>query len=124
MVAEWQRLSRSAGLHVVGNSIEIVFKDQRRQQLNVEVDAGGSIRLWTIIAWPAQVRQLSDPYLTAWYRNRSSELVGFRLERDRMIGESWVPPDPLTADEWSFQVLAVAEACDRLQYLLTGRDDS
>jgi hypothetical protein len=123
MVADWQRLSRSAGLRVEGNSIEIVFKDQRRQQINVEVDASGSIRLWTIIARPAQVRRLSDPYLTAWHRNRLSELVGFRLERERMIGESWVPRDSLTAEEWSFQVLVLAEACDRLQYLLIGRDD-
>ena len=124
MAAEWQELSRKAGLRMVGNSIEIVFKDQRRQQLNVDVDASGSMRLWTTIAWPAQVRRLPKPYLTAWHRNRLSELVGFRLDRERIIGESWVPPDLMTPDEWAFQVLAVAEACDRLQYLLTGRDES
>jgi hypothetical protein len=58
-----------------------------------------------------------------WRRNRVTELVGFRLDRrGRIIGEAVLPSPGLTAKEWDLYVRAVARACDRFEYVLTGQD--
>jgi hypothetical protein len=59
----------------------------------------------------------------AWERNRTSDLVGFKIDgRKCLIGEACVPTAGLTADEWGTHVRHVARTCDRMEYLLTGRD--
>jgi hypothetical protein len=63
------------------------------------------------------------PDVEAWLINRYRELVGFKtVERGTVIGESWVPTEALTAEEWEVHVRTVAKACDRLEYLWTGAD--
>lgn len=122
---DWRRLSRDAGLRLIADTIEIRFADDREQTVYVEEHRDGSFRLWSIIAWPSALRDLSTPHSAAWYRNRLTEFVGFTLDRNgRMIGEAWVPPAQITADEWAFYVTNLARACDRYEYLLTGRDEA
>ncbi|HEU5178897.1 MAG TPA: hypothetical protein VFU24_15710, partial [Burkholderiales bacterium] len=59
--------------------------------------------------------------LRAWRRNRSSQLVGFRVDqRGRLVGEAWVPKAGLSAQEFQVYVRRVAAECDRFEYLLTG----
>ena len=85
----------------------------------------GSIRLWSIVARPAALREVRTPRLDAWHRNRLSEFVGFSLDRrGRMIGEARVPPGHVTPGEWKYHVTALARACDRYEYLLTGVDQA
>jgi hypothetical protein len=82
------------------------------------------LRLWSVTAPPSSVWQLADPDIAQWQRNRASDLAGFKTDgRGRAIGEAWVPRAGLDADEWAAYVQAVATACDRLEYLLTGRDE-
>lgn len=121
----WRRLSREAGLRPDGNTIEVRFGDGRRQMVSIDEHPDGSIRLWSIVARPAALRELRTPRLDAWHRNRLSEFVGFSLDRrGRMIGEAWVPLGQITANEWGFYVASLARACDRYEYLLTGRDEA
>jgi hypothetical protein len=123
MGAEWRGLSSRAGLAVDDTSVKVTFRDQRRQTITIDPEVDGSIRLWTVVAWPAEMRKLASPFLMAWRRNRLSELVGFAIDRrGRLVGEAFVPAKSLSLDEWEFQVRSVAEASDRLQYLLTGKD--
>ena len=101
--ADWRALSREAGLRPSGDTIEVQFADARRQTVFVEERQDGSTRLWSIVARPSALRELHTPQLDAWHRNRLSEFVGFSLDRHgRMIGEAWVPPGELAADEWGF----------------------
>jgi hypothetical protein len=105
------------------DSIEVAFDDGRRQVVHVEESKDGSLRIWSVAAHPAVVRDLVDPHLQVWRRNRVTELVGFRLDRrGRIIGEALPASVGITAKEWDLCVRAVARACDRFEYVLTGED--
>lgn len=124
MSADWKRLCRDSRLRVQGSTIYIAFHDKRRQVVHVEIANTKTIRLWSPVARRSAISWLESPLMDAWRRNRFTELVSFTLDdRERMIGESWVPTAGLTADEWSFYVNNLARACDRFEYLLTGRDE-
>lgn len=125
MSVSWQRLSREVRLSVNGFAIEVTFADQRRQTVFVDDRSSDAIRLWSVVAKSSDMRDLDTPVLDAWRRNRLSELTGFTVDgRGRMIGESWVPSADLTADDWEFHVRNLARACDRFEYLITGRDEA
>jgi hypothetical protein len=69
------------------------------------------------------VDSLDDPLGMAWDRNRVTDLVGFKVDGGgRLIGEVWVPVSGLDSGEWAFAIRSLARACDRLEYLLSGRD--
>ena len=123
MNADWRQLARSAGHAVRDDSIEVAFDGGRRQVVHIDESNEGSHRLWSVAAQPAVVRELREPRLQMWRRNRVTELVGFRLDkRGRIIGEVLLPSPGLTANEWELYIRAVARACDRFEYLLTGQD--
>ena len=87
---------------------------------------GPVYRIWSVAVPAAAARDLAptvDEF--AWERNRKSDLVGFRVDaRNRIIGKAIVPVDDgLDEEEWRVWVLAVAQASDRLEYLVTGRDE-
>lgn len=125
MPADWRRLSRAAGLRSSGDSIEVSFGDGRRQTVFTDASENEVLRLWSVVARASALSVLKTPVLDAWHRNRMSELVGFSLDRHgRMIGESWVPVAGLSAEEWGHYVRRLAMACDRFEYLLTGKDEA
>lgn len=125
MNADWRALSRAAGFRPERHQIEVRFGDQRGQRVFVEEPNDGAIRIWSVVAKPADVRRLDQPLVEAWRRNRLSEFVGFTLDtRGRMIGEVWVPLDGLEVGEWRFHVWNLARACDRFEYLITGEDEA
>lgn len=125
MPADWRRWSTRDGLRLDGHTIEVTFADDRRQKVHVEEQpADGTIRLWSLVARPAIVKRLADPDDYAWQRNRGSHLVGFKVDSKwRMIGEIYLPAETLGADEWRFCVHLLASRCDRIEYLLSGRDE-
>ena len=124
MSGEWRRLSREAGLRVYGDAIEVGFADGRRQAVLVDERGERGIRIWSVAAPPRVVRDLGDPLLHVWRRNRLTELVGFSIDgRGRIIGEAWVPGSGVTVDEWDFYVRELARVSDRVEYALTGSDE-
>ncbi|MCX4239400.1 HAD family hydrolase [Paraliomyxa miuraensis] len=59
-----------------------------------------------------------------WLRNRRTPLVTFMLdERGRLVGRVEHPAATLDPDELRTILLHLARECDRLEYLLTGRDE-
>ena len=104
---------------------QVAFANGRSQRVHVEEQlATGTIRLWSRAARPAVVKQLEDPDRYAWERNRGSHLVGFKVDRKlHLIGEVYLPAATLDADEWRFCVHLLAERCDRIEYLLSGKDE-
>jgi hypothetical protein len=122
---DWPSLSRQTGLRVVGDEIEVILHEGRGQKVFVDLTHDQSVRLWSIVARPSVVNSLQTPSIDAWHRNRLSEFVGFSVDqRGRMIGETWIPARSITYDEWGFYVRSLAKACDRFEYLLTGRDEA
>lgn len=129
MSTDWRGLSKEAGLAVSGDGLLIRFPDGRQQQVSVDSGDGQALRVWSVAASPSRVTAAvgrgESAHLLAWRRNRASDLVGFKVDgRGRLIGEAWVPIAGLDAGEWRTYVTAVAQACDRTEYLLSGRDET
>jgi hypothetical protein len=125
MPSDWRRWTLGKEFKVEDDVIVVALGDGRSQRVVVEeTEAGDSVRLWSVAVRPSALSEQDDPHLFAWDRNRSSDLVGFKVDgRARLIGEAWVPTVGLEAAEWVTYVRAVAVACDRIEYLLTGRDE-
>lgn len=140
MPIDWQLLTRGARLKTNGEEIVVSLPDERQQRVFVDERAsdGRSLRIWSVVAKPSAVdaatelieapdgerlRPRDAVHLLAWDRNRTSDLVGFKIDpRGRLIGEAWVPAAGLDADEWGYYVRTLAWSCDRAEYLLTGGD--
>src|SRR5262245_61953615 len=123
---DWRKVSREAGFSVVGGDVEVTFADERRHRVTVEErPERRELRLWAVAAGPAMLPDDPEgPHVYAWKRNRLSDLVGFKIDgRGRLVGEAWVPLVGLDVEEWALYVRSVARACDRVEYLLSGRDE-
>ena len=58
-----------------------------------------------------------------WERNALHQLVTFRFDRrNRLVGQIQHQADFLDPEELELYVNTLARECDRLEYLLTGRD--
>lgn len=122
MALEWHRWCKSAGLSVEENEIILVFPDDRGHRVRVD-EGAEEIHLVGMVAKKSVTENLEQVALRLWERNRTTQLVGFRLdERQRILGEAWVPKAGLSAEEFVMYVRSVGAACDRLEYLLTGSD--
>jgi hypothetical protein len=62
------------------------------------------------------------PIIDAALRNAVSVLHGLRVEGRQLIGECSLPRVGLTAEEFQTCARHLAQECDRLEYLNTGRD--
>jgi hypothetical protein len=122
MSREWACLCKGAGFAAFGDEIEVRFADDRHHRVRVD-DEGDAFRVVGVVARRGALEKLENIALQAWRRNRSTQLVGFRRDdRGRLVGEAWVPKAGLSGEEFATYVRQVAAECDRLEYLLTGRD--
>lgn len=122
MAREWTRWCKGQGLRVDGEEIEVRFADERHHRVRVD-DEGDELRVVGVVARQSVVAGLRDVAVRAWRRNRSTQLVGFRIdEKGRLVGEARVPKAGLSPEELTIYVRQVATECDRLEYLLTGKD--
>ncbi len=61
--------------------------------------------------------------LRIWSQNVASELVGFGIDgRGRLVGLCRHPAAHLDPDELQLYILALSRECDRLEWVLTGKD--
>lgn len=125
MSVDWAELSDAELFQREGDSVRVTLGKGRSQVVAVATDASGEgFSLSSVIATRSLVERLYPGILDRIAeQNRLSELVGYGLDRrGRLIGESWCPVSGLTAEEWQFYVRNLAEACDRLEFVLTGAD--
>lgn len=122
MPSDWTKLCRDKLFTLDGDGVIVNLADERQHRIEVR-DDGDAYELQGIVARGAVVREHADLPLQAWQRNRTAELVGFRVDRrQRLVGEAWVPKAGLTATEFRLYLQRLAQACDRLEFLLTGTD--
>ena len=118
----WHSLAKASDLEIDPTGLHVRFADSRSHRLRVieEEDA------WLLRG--LIVRQVSGPFeerpaLEAALRNRHLRLIGLRIVGEgRLIGECRVPKPGLTAGEFQLHARHLAAECDRLEYLLTGKD--
>ena len=123
MASDWREFCRrNAELAVDGDSVVVTFDNQRRHRLDVR-ETDQTYVLAGVVARHAIFAEVPDAALRAWRRNRSTQLVGFRVDRKgRLVGEAWVPKAGLERDEFLLYVMRVATECDLFEYHLTGKD--
>ncbi len=58
-----------------------------------------------------------------WFRNRETDVVELALDNaGRLIGRIEVVAEALDRNELEYYLTALAQECDRLEYILTGHD--
>jgi hypothetical protein len=123
VASDWREFCRKRGdLTVDGDSVVVTFENQRHHRLDVR-DSNQTYILTGIVARQALFAEVPNAALRAWKRNRSTQLVGFRVDRKgRLVGEAWVPKAGLKRDEFLLYLNRVATECDLFEYHLTGKD--
>ena len=121
MNADWKQLTREAGLKVSSEGfIRVACGPERTHMVFVE-PRSGVFRLWSRVV---PRRHTPNGYeLMVWRMNRFREIAGFKVtDRGHVIGEAWIPDIAITPEEWKIAVQTLARACDRLEYLWSGKD--
>jgi hypothetical protein len=116
------RWCKVQGLRVDRDGIDVQFADERRHRVRVE-EGTEELCLSGVVAGRDVLQGMEGLALRAWRRNRSTQLVGFRIDQEgRLVGEARVPTAGLSQEEFVIYVRQVAAECDRLEFLLTGKD--
>jgi len=123
LVSDWREFCRRRrDLAVEADEIVVTFENQRRHRLDVR-ETDEEFVLTGIVARQAIFTDVPDAALRAWKRNRSTQLVGFRVDRNsRLVGEARGPKAGLERGEFLLYVMRVATECDLFEYHLTGKD--
>ena len=101
-------------------------KKGRRQIVHIQCE-GDHYVLTSVVLGPARTAQyLKEPSELAelvWRRNRRTDVVNFTFDRQRrLIGRIEHPYETLDPEELYFYLSRLAIECDRMEYVLTGRD--
>jgi hypothetical protein len=122
MGASWEPLCRAKDLIIHDNHIDVSFKDGRHHRVDV-TDEGDVYRIRGIVVRRATVTSIPNLPIQIWKRNRTTHLVGFRIDcKMRLVAEAWAPKPGLTAEEFQLYLRTLASECDRFEYILTGKD--
>lgn len=123
MAYEWRKLCRGKDISIEDDDIVIEFRNGRKHRVTVE-DDGESYRFTSFVTRKRLDNMEDELAIRLWKINRMKQRVGFRLDKHaRVVGESWVPKAGLQSLEFMNSVRHVAVECDRLEFLLTGKDD-
>ena len=107
-----------------GGEAVVSFPDGRRQTIHVRRN-GNSYLLTSRVVGRTKVANMEPTDLACqiWSRNRVTDVVEFALDDfGRLIGRIEQVAETLKSNELEFYLTALAQECDRLEYLLTGRD--
>lgn len=120
---DWRQMCRGVpGISVEGDAVVVAFADGRHHRVEVR-ETDETYELRGIVARKAELEGVPDVAIRAWRRNRTAQLVGFRIDqRGRLVGEGWTPKAGLAAQELLLLLRRVAAECDRFEYILTGKD--
>jgi hypothetical protein len=95
---------------------------ERMQTLEL-VEREGVVRLSTVVASAGAASRSDAGPLQLLFQNRYTELVQFGVDgRGRWVAETVLPPAPVTPAEIGLHVNALANAADRLEQVVSGRD--
>ena len=120
---DWHRWCRGAGdISPEGKQVTVSFTNGRRQRVTV-VETEDCYELTSVVVRAMALSASPDAELRAWRRNRSAQLVGFKIDaRGRLVAETWVPKAGITADEFLTHLRQVSAEADLFEYQLTGKD--
>jgi hypothetical protein len=118
----WRTLCRGMRTTVDGDDVAVFFDNGRSHRVSLQ-ETTDAVELEAIVAGAAAVRDVPDLPLRIWQHNHAAQLVSFRIdERGRVRARGWIPKAGLTQEEFQLMLRRVANESDRLEFLLTGRD--
>jgi hypothetical protein len=118
----WEKLANAKDIVIEPKGILVRFADGRSHRVMV-IDQPDYWCLRGLIVRQASMAFDPEPLLAAAIRNRQLRLCGLSVdERKNLWGQCLVPKAGLDADEFQLCARHLAAECDRLEYLLTGRD--
>ncbi|MEO5912692.1 MAG: hypothetical protein ABIS50_00550 [Luteolibacter sp.] len=118
----WGKLARAKDILIEPKGILVNFADGRSHRVLV-IDQPDHWILRGLVVRQASVAFDPEPMLAAATRNRQLRLCGLSVDvRGNLWGQSMVPKAGLDAHEFQLCARHLAAECDRLEYLLTGRD--
>jgi hypothetical protein len=122
-MSDWKQLCRGAeGLVLDVDSVDVIQTDARRHRIIIS-ETADTYQLTGVVVRSSTLNDLPDASLRAWRRNRTTELVGFKIDqKGRLVGTAWVPKTGLRREEFLMYVRHVAAECDLFEYHLTGND--
>lgn len=118
----WRTLCRGLRTTVEGDEVVVFFENGRSHRVSL-AETTDTVELQAVVAGAAAVRDVPDLPLRIWQHNHAAQLVSFRIdERGRVRARGWMPKAGLTQEEFQLMLSRVASESDRLEFLLTGRD--
>ena len=119
---KWHRLAKATDITIEPSGMLIRFTDGRSHRLRV-LDHDDHWLLRGLVVRHAALAFDSEPMLAAASRNRQMQLCGLSVdEKAHLTAHCVVPKAGLKPDEFKLLARHLAAECDRLEYLLTGRD--
>lgn len=125
MRADWRKLAMGAddiAADRLRSAVEVSFANGRRHAVRI-AEHDDAYELEAVVAGARETAQLADPFMAAWRRNRSSRVVGYRVDaRGRFCAHAWTPREGLTREMFLFLIRTLAREADRHELLITGAD--
>jgi hypothetical protein len=122
MTSDWRRFCRTKRYDVRDDVVVVSLHDGRSHKVRI-VDEGDDWRFEAKVGHRGVHLSLAELRLITWRRNRTTDLVGFRLDaRERVYGEARLARDGTDAEEFRLVLDTVALESDRFEMMLTGRD--
>jgi len=122
MKNDWLEMATAVDFSVDGSTVGVTLQYGREHSVEV-IEQENEMILRAFVVKQSIVTSLPDLPLEIWKRNRNVNLVGFRIDKkDRLIAECTIPIHGLTREEFQFYLRTIAVEADRLEFLLTGRD--
>ena len=122
MTCDWHRFCRTKRYGINGEVVTVALHDGRAHNVRV-IDEGDDWRFEARVGQRGVTLELAELRLITWRRNRTTDLVGFRLDaRERVYGEARLARDGTDAEEFRLVLDTVALESDRFELMLTGRD--
>ena len=118
----WHLYVKAPDLAIDHRGLLVRFADGRSHRLRV-IEQDSTWLLRGLVVRHARIGFDQFPALASAVKNRNYQLCGLRVdEMDRLIAECHIPKPGLRAAKFQLHARHLAGECDRLEYLITGRD--
>lgn len=122
MESKWIKWCKEADMSCQESTVQVTLSNKRYHKVDILEENDGII-LEGKIHGSYKPENFHEFLLSLWERNRAIDICGFAFkENGAVVGRASLPMAGLTKTLLQSYVRKVAVECDRLEYLLTGRD--
>ena len=110
----------------INGQLWIIFPDNRKQRINI-LQQGKYFTFRSVVLGKAKVNQYYEDWLLSyiWQENKETPLVSYQIDKKgRLTGRITQLTETLDKEELLFYIEVLAKECDRMEYLLTGKDQN